>query len=244
VQSGEAPPLVLERTIPLEHVGGRIDHMAVDLGRQRLIVAELGNGTVDVIDLAAGKAMHRIGGLRSPQGVGYAPGSDMIVVASADDGTVRMFRAGDFGDAGTVALKDDADNVRIDPRSGTPWSATAAAVSPSSIPRLARSGASRAAGPSGGVPARLGGRASLRQPAGRASHRGRRHGRRKVAATWQVPGRATNFPLAVAGDGTAVAIVFRSPARLVLLDPQSGAVTADVETCGDADDVFSMRSGS
>src|ERR1700674_4875504 len=74
--TGEAPPLVLERTIPLEHVGGRIDHMAIDLGRQRLIVAELGNGTVDVIDLAAGKSVHRFAGLKSPQGVGYAPGSD------------------------------------------------------------------------------------------------------------------------------------------------------------------------
>jgi hypothetical protein len=37
-----APPLVLERTIPLTGVSGRIDHMAVDLGRKRLLVAELG----------------------------------------------------------------------------------------------------------------------------------------------------------------------------------------------------------
>ncbi len=39
-------PLVLERTIPLPDVAGRIDHMAVDLARKRLIVAELGNDTV------------------------------------------------------------------------------------------------------------------------------------------------------------------------------------------------------
>ena len=39
-------PLVLEATIPLEHTGGRIDHMAVDLRRGRLFVAELGKGTV------------------------------------------------------------------------------------------------------------------------------------------------------------------------------------------------------
>jgi len=36
-------PLVLERTIPLANVSGRIDHMAVDLRRGRLVVAELGN---------------------------------------------------------------------------------------------------------------------------------------------------------------------------------------------------------
>ena len=48
------PPLALERTIPLHDVRGRIDHMAVDLGRKRLLVAELGNDTVDAIDLSAG----------------------------------------------------------------------------------------------------------------------------------------------------------------------------------------------
>src|SRR3954451_4317784 len=65
-------PLVLERTIPLANVSGRIDHMAVDLRRGRLFVAELGNNTVDVVDLAAGHAIHRIDGLRGPQGGGYS----------------------------------------------------------------------------------------------------------------------------------------------------------------------------
>src|SRR5260370_42649241 len=64
-----APPLVLEATIPLDHVAGRIDHMAIDLGRRRLIVAELGNGSVDVIDLTTAKVAHRIAGLKAPQGV-------------------------------------------------------------------------------------------------------------------------------------------------------------------------------
>ena len=98
------PPLVLERTIPLPGVSGRIDHMAVDLRRGRLFVAALGNGTVEVVDLAAGRAIHRIGGLREPQGVGYAPQADMIAVASAGDGSVRLFHAGDFSPAGTVSL--------------------------------------------------------------------------------------------------------------------------------------------
>src|SRR5258707_1378741 len=40
-------PLVLETTIPLPNVAGRIDHLAVDLGRKRLFVAEVGNNTLD-----------------------------------------------------------------------------------------------------------------------------------------------------------------------------------------------------
>jgi non-homologous end joining protein Ku len=64
------PPLVLEATIPLEGVTGRIDHMAVDTDKHRLVVAELGNNTVDVIDLKTQRAVHRIKGLHEPQGVG------------------------------------------------------------------------------------------------------------------------------------------------------------------------------
>ena len=43
--------LQLEAKISLGEVRGRIDHMAIDLARQRLFVAELGNDTVGIVDL-------------------------------------------------------------------------------------------------------------------------------------------------------------------------------------------------
>ena len=61
-------PLMLEATFPLPNVSGRIDHLAVDLDRKRLFVAELGNDTVDVIDLTTQKPIHRVEGLKEPQG--------------------------------------------------------------------------------------------------------------------------------------------------------------------------------
>ena len=57
-------------------------------------------------------------------------------------------------------------------------------------------------------------------------------------ASWTVPGLRANFPLAIDGAGTAVAVVFRHPAKLVLLDTTTGATTQQLDTCGDADDVF------
>src|SRR3954470_22419246 len=105
------PPLALERTIPLSGVSGRIDHIAVDLRRRRLLVAELGNGTVDVIDLTAGKAIYRISGLKEPQGVGYAPQADLVAVASGGDGSVRLFRGEDLQPVGSITLGEDADNI-------------------------------------------------------------------------------------------------------------------------------------
>src|SRR4051812_46224613 len=108
-------PLALEATISLPDTGGRIDHMAVDLRRGRLFVAELGNGTVDVVDLASRQVVHRIGGLKEPQAVGYSPSTNIVAVASARDGSVRLFRGEDLAPAGVIQLGSDADNVRVDP---------------------------------------------------------------------------------------------------------------------------------
>ena len=93
-------PLVLETKIPLGEVSGRIDHLSIDVKRQRLFVAELGNDSVGVVDLAVGKVLRRIPGLKEPQGVGYVPFADSVYVANAGDGSVRVLRGDDFAPAG------------------------------------------------------------------------------------------------------------------------------------------------
>ena len=234
------PPLFLERTIPLPGVSGRIDHMAVDLGRGRLFVAELGNGSVEAIDLTAGKAVHRITGLREPQGVGYVPGADLLAVASAGDGSVRLFRGGDMQPAGKVELGDDADNIRLDP--GTRHlvvgygSGGLAVLDPAaaSVLRIAK----LPAHPEGFQVDPEAGRAFVNVPDARqvavvdlATG--------SPAASWPLPaGVRGNFPVALDGTRTVLAIVTRSPARLIMLDTRTGGVTDSLPTCGDADDVF------
>jgi YVTN family beta-propeller protein len=74
--------LLLERKISLGEVRGRIDHLEVDLKRNRLFVAELENDTVAVIDLNANQVMHVISELRKPQGLGYHPSTDALYVAN------------------------------------------------------------------------------------------------------------------------------------------------------------------
>jgi hypothetical protein len=61
---------------------------------------------------------------------------------------------------------------------------------------------------------------------------------RKQVGAWKTPGLGANFPMALDSAGGQLAIVFRSPAKLALLDAATGAVTASLDTCGDADDVF------
>jgi len=231
------PPLLLERTIPLQG-SGRIDHMAVDLRRGRLFVAELGNGSVDVVDLATGRTVHRFAGLREPQGVGYALPADLVAIASAGDGTVRLFHGGDFSPAGAVGLGEDADNIHFDGRGRLVvgyGSGGLAMIDPQSHALVGT--AALAAHPEGFQLDPKGEWAFVNVPgAGQVAVLDLAAG--KQVAGWRVPGLRANFPMALDGMGTRLATVFRSPARLVLLDAATGAVTARLPTCGDADDVF------
>jgi hypothetical protein len=80
--------------------------------RQRLLVAELGNDSLGVVDLAAGKVLRTIRGFREPQGVAYVPFADSVFVANAGDGSVHVLRGDDFTPIDRIDLGDDADNVR------------------------------------------------------------------------------------------------------------------------------------
>jgi YVTN family beta-propeller protein len=234
-----AGPLQLERTIALADVAGRIDHLSVDLRRNRLFVAELGNGTVDVIDLATGNSIDRISGLAEPQGIAYAPASDRLVVANGGDGTVRVFRGDDFSAAGAIDLGQDADNVRVDPRNGHVLvgygSGGIAVLEPASVSKLAD--IRLAVHPEGFQLEPGGGRIFVNLPDARQIGVLDLESNRQTAS-WTVPDLNSNYPLAVDESGSLLTTLFRSPPRLVLLDTQSGAVVANLDACGDADDVF------
>src|SRR5690349_587283 len=92
-----AAPLQLESKIPLGPVSGRIDHLAIDLRRQWLSVAELGNDSVGVIDVANRRLISTMRGFQEPQGIGYEPSTDTLYIANAGDGSVRAReQAGDL----------------------------------------------------------------------------------------------------------------------------------------------------
>jgi DNA-binding beta-propeller fold protein YncE len=98
-------PLELEAKIPLGPVSGRIDHLAIDLKRQRLSVAELGNNSIGVIDVANRKLISTMRGFQEPQGIGYEPSTDTLYMANAGDGSVRVLRADDFTLLGRIDRK-------------------------------------------------------------------------------------------------------------------------------------------
>ena len=135
--AGPGQPLVLEQKIPLGEVRGRIDHLAVDLARERLFVAELGNNSLGVVDLAAGKLLRRISGLDEPQGVAYDPATDTVFVADGGDGLVQRFEGADLAPLDPSGSAPTPTMSASIPRPAASWSATATARSRWSTPRPA-----------------------------------------------------------------------------------------------------------
>ncbi|MBW8755314.1 MAG: chromate transporter, partial [Sphingomonadales bacterium] len=232
-----AAPLHVERKIVLPGVKGRIDHLAVDPGHRLLFVAEYGNGTVDVVDLTAGKVIDRIAGLHEPQGVVVA---DNELVVACGDGTVHFYSAVDRHPVAQLALGDDADNVRVDQRNGhviVGYGSGALAV----IDLATHRAISRTPLPGHPEGFRLIGERALVNVPDRGSIISANLDTGKIEATWPTGGHRLNFPLAIEPGRNWFAVAYRLPAALQLRDVGGGAVRSTVSACGDADDLFIDR---
>lgn len=107
--------LRLVQTIPMPNVKGRIDHMDVDMKGKRLFVAGLENGSVEVVDLHAGKWVKSIRGFQKPQGIAYVESLNKVFVASGDDGMPRVFRGDTLGMLDSIKLDMGPNRVAFDP---------------------------------------------------------------------------------------------------------------------------------
>jgi YVTN family beta-propeller protein len=233
------PPLRLEAKIPLGKVRGRIDHLAIDLGRQRLFVAELGNNTVGVVDLKERKVISHIGGLKEPQGVGFEPSTEMLYVANAGDGAVLLFHNSDLAPAGRIELGDDADNIRIDARQNRVivgyGRGALAVIDPVSHAKVGD--IQLGAHPEGFQLESSGRQIFANLPNARQVAVIDRSAA-KVSKAWSLGEIGANFPMAIDEAAQLVLIVSRSPAKLLAFTISDGSVNAKVDSCQDADDIF------
>lgn len=238
-QPAETTPLQLEAKIPLGDVRGRIDHMAVDLKRQRLFVAELGNDAIGVIELANRKLLRTITGLKEPQGVGYEPSTDALYVTNAGDGSVRLFEGNEYEPKGQIELGSDADNVRVDAAISRIFigygSGALAVIDPATRSKVADIPVK--AHPEGFQIDSGTGQIFVNVPdahgiavVDRASQ--------KQTGKWPIPDHGANFPMALDPVRRRVLAAFRAPAELGVFSMTGGKLIATAETCGDADDLF------
>jgi DNA-binding beta-propeller fold protein YncE len=111
------PPLRLVQTITMPGVKGRLDHMDVDTQHQRLYVAALENGSLEVVDLRSGKWMRSVPGFKKPQGVCYVPELKKLFVASGDDGMLRVFHSETLKLQDSIHLDAGANRIAYDSKS-------------------------------------------------------------------------------------------------------------------------------
>ena len=238
----EAPPLAVIAKIPLTDSKGRIDHLAFDPDRRRLFVAELGNNSVAIVDVARQRFERRLTGLAEPQGIAFVAETDAVYVATGGDGVLRAFHAADMSAIASVDVGDDADNIRVDAKSGHIYVGVGdgglAALQPRTLARLR--GIPLKGHPEGFQLSILGPLIFVNVPDAREiAVVDRSTG--KQTASWSTGELRGNFPMAIDDVRGELFSAFRSPAKIVAYRATNGKVVHEAEICADADDVFVDR---
>jgi hypothetical protein len=115
VYSEDKVTLRLVQTISVPGVIGRLDHMAVDLDKKRLFLAAVDNGTLEVIDLDAGKVINSLLGIKDTQDALFLGGHFNKLYVSSLDGTLRIFQGETFRLVQALKLEPDPNRLLYDP---------------------------------------------------------------------------------------------------------------------------------
>jgi DNA-binding beta-propeller fold protein YncE len=231
-------PLRLEKTIELPDVQGRIDHMSIDVKGQRLFISALGNNTVEVIDIKAGKRIKTITGLAEPQGALYVAETNRLYVANAKDGSVRIFDGTSYALLKNIDYGDDADNLRYDATHQRVY----VGYGSGALGEIDKDGNKTGnikldAHPESFQLEKDSAKIYVNLPESRKISVIDRE-RNAVTASWSTGMAFANFPMALDEKAHRLFVVTRMPARLLIFNTDDGSIVQKLSAIGDCDDVF------
>ena len=241
-QARELLPLQLEEQIPVPGVAGRLDHFTADAKRKRLFVSALGNNSVEVIDVFAGRVIHSIKGLAQPQGPLYVPGLDKLYVANAEDGKVRVYDGATYTLRKTIDFGEDPDNLRYDEVSKTVFvgfgedDGGIAMIDPRTDARVGQVYKTKGHPESFQVEA-TGGRIYVNVPD--AGNVVESIDRKTGSVTkWPLKGLRGNYAMALNEADHRLYTITRKTPMMVILNTETGNEVARLRAAGECDDVF------
>ena len=241
-QGRELLPLQLEEQIPVPGVAGRLDHFTADAKRRRLFVSALGNNSLEVIDVFAGRVIHSIKGLAEPQGPLYVPAVDKLYVANAEDGTVKVYDGATYTLRKTIDFGSDPDNMRYDEASKTVFvgfgedDGGIGMIDPKTDERVGQ------VYKTGGHPESFqveasGGHIFVNVPD--AGNVVESFDRKNGAVTkWPLKGLRSNYAMALNEEDHRLFTITRKTPMMVVLNTQTGGEVTRLRAAGECDDVY------
>jgi DNA-binding beta-propeller fold protein YncE len=243
---GQAPaavPLRLVQRITVPGVEGRMDHMSVDAKGQRLFASGLANGTVEVIDLAVGKHLRSIAGVKEPEGVLFAPELNILFVADGEGNAVHAFDGTSFKSLRVASGLPHSDNLRYDAAAQRLYVGFGDGADAGLGIIDAGDGALVGVINLDGHPEAFsfekttGRRIFVNVPSAGAIEV-IDSGKRRVVSKWPIQDVKSFYPMALDEANHRLFIGSRRPAKLVVLDTNSGQIVTTMDGASDTDDLF------
>ncbi len=234
-----AAELELVQTIPLKGKPGNLDHVALDAKRDRLLVANKCNDTLDVVDLKTGALIKQVSNQTGIQGIAVAADLDRIFVGLDTNGLCNILDAESYKIVKTLNFSDDADNVVYNPKTHLTY--IAHAVSSLGVIN-ARSGSKKT---------------EIKLPGGAESfvaeaQRPRLYvnipspsevvvidtDKNEIAATYPVNMAGGPHPIALDEPNHRLYVGCREGSKVVAMDTESGKEISAADIAGGVDDMF------
>jgi hypothetical protein len=234
----DVPPLKLVQTIPLPQITGGMNHFAADAKRDRFFFTGTSDKQLLVIDLKAGKVVKTISGY-SPAAACFAPDLNVLCVSGA--GAVNLYDGESFEPLEKLQLGSAVDELQYDSKTHRLYAGIMDAGAPAigvidltdrklvtkiKLPKPAQ----------GFVLEQRGARLFANTPAaGQVTVIDR--DKQAVVAEWKLADAEWNYPAALDEERHRLFVGCRKPARLLVLDTDSGKVITSAETGDGADDM-------
>lgn len=231
--------LQLVTSIPLPKVSGRIDHLAFDGKHQLVFITALGNNIVEVVDLKSKKVIHTIKNLNEPQGIIYVPESNTILVTNGGNGECDVFNAGSFQKITSIKLPGDADNVRYDSTAKRIYVGYGhGGISIIDVTTFKLIGDIKLSGhPESFQIDKTAKRIYVNVPDGHLVEIIDVE-KYAVVAQWKMTDAKSNFPMGLDEANHRLFIGCRHPAKLLVMDTQTGKTISSFAIDSDVDDIF------